>query len=453
VRFAWCLGLLGLCLGLSGCSLFGKKPAATPTVPGQPLPASTAGPVTPLAATQPPERSINTAGLSGILAGQVIDSYNRTPPPTFIQVSVPSEPGLGSPPPLEVAADAQGYFTIQGLQPGRHYQLIARAKTGDRILAGTTWATPPDPRLVIRVSEDFATPNTPPLPGAPALPGKQAVAVIQPPPQPGPSPGWPAPDRANQTWAPQGPPKEPAQAPQSGRAAELGRPEGVGGSALPPVPEPVGAGANPPNAGWTPHPDRIAGGDQAVASNQATPVIIPPQPQFQEQGNAPDGLLTSGPARVPSCVLTGQTLHNFALYDVSGKTFEYRRDHRGRLTLIDFWGTWCVHCWHAIPHLNIMQQRYGPAGLEVIGIAYEEGTPTEQVQKVDRVRTLRHINYRLLMGTDRNVDPVRTQFAVANWPTLVLLDDTGRIIWRAEGLDAQQLRELDIIIRQRLGVR
>jgi thiol-disulfide isomerase/thioredoxin len=160
-----------------------------------------------------------------------------------------------------------------------------------------------------------------------------------------------------------------------------------------------------------------------------------------------------GNAVVPSCVLTGQTLNNFALLDLGGQPWEYRRNHQGRLTLIDFWGTWCTYCMQAIPHLNSLQQRYGPAGLEVIGIAYEDGSYLEQVQKVNRARQVRQIRYQVLLGSDRDRCPVRTQFGVLNWPTLVLLDESGRIIWRGEGLDGQQLRELEIIIHHRLGVR
>ena len=98
------------------------------------------------------------ACVGGILAGQVLDSYNRRPPATFIQVVSSQEPRGGAP--IEVAADSMGYFTIQGLKPGQGYELIARAKDGDRILAGRVWVTPPDPKVLIRVSEDLATGTT-----------------------------------------------------------------------------------------------------------------------------------------------------------------------------------------------------------------------------------------------------------------------------------------------------
>jgi thiol-disulfide isomerase/thioredoxin len=162
-----------------------------------------------------------------------------------------------------------------------------------------------------------------------------------------------------------------------------------------------------------------------------------------------------GPARVPSCVLTGDTLYNFALRDVNGQPWEFRQ-RRGRVVLLDFWGTWCVPCLQAVPHLNILQSSYGPYGLEVVGIEYErEPVPLpEQAQRVHRVRQRLGINYRLLLASDSPYPcPVKSQFGVSQFPTLVLLSERGQIIWRSAGLGPQELRELEVIIRQQLGIR
>jgi thiol-disulfide isomerase/thioredoxin len=153
-------------------------------------------------------------------------------------------------------------------------------------------------------------------------------------------------------------------------------------------------------------------------------------------------------------VLTGQYLVNFALYDLQGNPWEFQK-HRGRLILLDFWETQCIPCQRAIPHLNVLNTKYGPRGLQVVGVAYEEGPLPEQAQKVDRVRQRLKMSYTLLLGGDSKQGPcpVKTQFAVRAFPTLVLVDDTGRILWRGEGLERQQLAELDLILRKRLGGR
>ena len=50
--------------------------------------------------------------------------------------------------------------------------------------------------------------------------------------------------------------------------------------------------------------------------------------------------------------------------------------------------------------------------------------------------------------------PVRDQFNISGYPTLILLDETGRIVWRGDqGLDRQQLHLLETEIRKRLSQR
>ncbi len=397
MRVVRCVVLMTCCLALAGCSLFGRKPAASPPAPAP----AAAAPAPASAPVQP------VAGVPGLLAGQILDNYSRRPGAAYIQVSLVREGSEPQAAPIEVAADGQGYFTIQGLQAGKHYQLLARFQDGDRKLAGSIYATPPNPRLVIRISEGNVTPGTPDVPAPPwPSPG----------PQP-PAPVWPDDKGPPNT----GDPKRPAG---------LGMPVKTDDPA-PPTAPPV-------------RPDRV------ISINPQVP-STPPAGEKPPESPAPS-LTPDVPAPVPSCALTGNTLANFALYDLSGQPWEFRQ-HRARLTLLDFWGTWCTGCLHALPHLKILQERYANYGLQVVGIAYEDGPLPEQVQKVDRIRKRYSITYQLLLGGESKTCPVRQQFDVRAFPTLVLVDETGRILWRGQGLDPQKLNELEMLIRQKLGVR
>jgi hypothetical protein len=46
------------------------------------------------------------------------------------------------------------------------------------------------------------------------------------------------------------------------------------------------------------------------------------------------------------------------------------------------------------------------------------------------------------MRSDCLTCPVRVQFAVSHWPTLVLLDENARIIWHGEGLEGRSRRQM-----------
>jgi thiol-disulfide isomerase/thioredoxin len=280
------------------------------------------------------------------------------------------------------------------------------------VAAGTTYATPPNPRVVIRVSEEFVSSTTPPLPPYPALPGtggptkpatpdqprKPAATLERPQPNPG---AAPAPEH------PAEPPPSPARA-----GVELMPPRVTPGAVAPSEnfvrEEPRG-----PN---TPRPAIIPG------PSGPPPVPVPvPVPGPTSSWQPPS-------TQIPFCQVSNQKLENFALYDVNGQPWEFRRNNHARLILLDFWGTWCPPCRAAIPHLVQVQRQYGQQGLDVIGIAYEEGTPEEQSRKVKAMRDRMGINYRLLLGADADRCPVKAEMRVAGFPTLILLDEYGHML-------------------------
>lgn len=421
MRFvAWVI-IVGGCLGLSGCALTGKKKDNASQQPSTPAPAfPTSKPAKPAAApfTTTGNAKQTPPGAAGMLAGRVINSYDRTPPPTYIQVVSLSDKSGDGKSVNEVATDNLGYFTIQGLQPGQHYELVARTREGEHRLAGRTMAIAPNPRVLIYISEDLATGSTPP---APSTGRKQTDSSGE--------------GSANKTSSTMG---------SGSRGAELGSPVRIPGSGS--RQEIAAASAL-----------SIQGSEIPLNINSGPrPGSEPPRPpsSYSQPSLAP-----SVTARVPSCVLSakeqsgnllGSHLDNFALYDLNGQPWEYR-NHRGKLVLIDFWGTWCTHCMPALAHLRTLHNTYAGYGLEVIGIAYEQtGSPAEQVHRVQAMRDEKRLPYQVLMGSDMQTCPVLTQFRVKGFPSLVLLDENSRIIWTAQGLRARDAEQLETIIRQHL---
>jgi thiol-disulfide isomerase/thioredoxin len=152
--------------------------------------------------------------------------------------------------------------------------------------------------------------------------------------------------------------------------------------------------------------------------------------------------------------LIGNKLENFALRDERGDPWEFKRDFRdvhGRLLLLDFWHSSCQPCLLAIHHLAEFQRIYGPYGLQVVGIAYEPGEIQAQRDRVLGVRGRYHVNYKtLLSGGGYENCPVRKQFQIKQFPTLVLIDDSGKILWRNEGLEDYARMTLEKLIKNKL---
>jgi thiol-disulfide isomerase/thioredoxin len=425
--------------------MFGKKSNNNASNPTQGAPGS--GQYTPGSGTVA-DRTTPPQGVNGILAGQVLDGFNRKPPPTIIQVVSTDAKEAGAAPITvkldRVTVDPNGYFTIQNLQPGRTYQLIAKAEDGGKKLAGVTWAIPPNPRVTIRISEDFAGKDIP----EGRLPPRNRTGTGQ---------RAPKPEEKKDPAAYIGTPIVPGARghENSGGGIVPGTNSGTSSTGAD-IGTPIPGGRAPPVQVPLPNLENTVKAPDDVARLNVPDTVNIRGPGSQGRAAEPTPpAITTGSALVPSCSLSGRTLHNFALNDLDGKPWVFNKDRKGRLVLLDFWHTDCVPCQYAVPHLKDLQWRYGQWGLEVVGIAYESGTPAEQTQRVKRVAARLQTNYRLLMGSGMDSDcPVRKQFQVRKYPSLFLLDEKGQIVWQSrEGLGPRELQELEFEIQRRLNVR
>ncbi len=94
-----------------------------------------------------------TGKRNGMIAGQILDEYNQPKPSAIIEVidlDAPREEAV----PLKVKATKEGYFDIDGLQAGHKYRLVANVKDGARVLYGTTTTVAPNPRVAIYLSAE-----------------------------------------------------------------------------------------------------------------------------------------------------------------------------------------------------------------------------------------------------------------------------------------------------------
>ena len=384
-----------------------------------------------------PSTSLGSAALpngkpSGVLAGQVMDRNNRRPAGVIIQVVDLQKNTPDSK--FDVSADSQGYFTINNLQPGRNYQLVARFKDGDKFYTGTILATPPNPRVSIFVKEDFG--NSLPVTTSPSeksgVTEPSAPAALEKP---------KGADSASDSNAP-------ASTTSLPNADKIAR-DNLASSAVPGAILSIPPRGNDQGGYSIPSPPSLPLIGNVISINSSG---VQNQPGLPSAGN-----FSALPTPVPSCVLVGQKLDNFSLYDMNGQIWEYKRNKTGRVVLLDFWFSSCGPCLQSIPHLVELQRRYKNFGLEVVGIAYEKGTPEEKVSKVRPIRARYHMNYTTLFGgSGPEPCPLRTQFDVTSFPSLVLLDDEGNIVWKNqkdEGIDQRQLAELELEIRRGLGIR
>jgi thiol-disulfide isomerase/thioredoxin len=113
----------------------------------------------------------------------------------------------------------------------------------------------------------------------------------------------------------------------------------------------------------------------------------------------------------------------FDLADIEGKKISLD-ELRGRVVLVDVWGTWCGPCVRTVPHLVKLQKEYGDKGLVVVGLAYERVEGAEATEKVKAFAQKAGINYRCAL-IDREFTKRIPDFK--GFPTLVFIDREGKV--------------------------
>jgi len=103
---------------------------------------------------------------------------------------------------------------------------------------------------------------------------------------------------------------------------------------------------------------------------------------------------------------------------------------KGRITVLDFWTYCCINCLHVLPELAAVEAHYADDPVLVIGV-HSAKFPTERERDSVASAIARHqITHPVVLDPDHTL---WEQFTVKSWPTVMVLDATGRIAWRHSG--------------------
>jgi thiol-disulfide isomerase/thioredoxin len=137
----------------------------------------------------------------------------------------------------------------------------------------------------------------------------------------------------------------------------------------------------------------------------------------QDGGSRPTIKFVKNPVAVPD--LTLKTL--------DGRTLN-SRDWKGKVTLVNFWATWCPPCREEIPDLIKLQDRYKDH-LQIIGVSSDEGSTSDVAKFVADHR----MNYPIVMEKDF---PAVTQAfpGIFALPTTFVIDEDVMMVQKHVGL-------------------
>jgi peptide-methionine (R)-S-oxide reductase len=113
-------------------------------------------------------------------------------------------------------------------------------------------------------------------------------------------------------------------------------------------------------------------------------------------------------------------------------------DLRGKVVLLDFWTFGCYNCVNTLPALKKLDADYRRKGLTIVGIETPELDLERSFDNLAAAVKKRGIEYPVLTDYD---SANWNAFAVEAWPTVIILDKTGRIRYRHVGEGAYDTQE------------
>ena len=124
---------------------------------------------------------------------------------------------------------------------------------------------------------------------------------------------------------------------------------------------------------------------------------------------------------------------SFTFPDLEGNPVSLTDERfQGKVVLVNIFGSWCPNCNDEAPFLAEWHQRYGPQGLEVVGLAYEfTGDPDRDRRVVKSFAERYGIDYPILLaGTSDKEDAAATLpdlTAVLAYPTTLFIGRDGKV--------------------------
>lgn len=112
---------------------------------------------------------------------------------------------------------------------------------------------------------------------------------------------------------------------------------------------------------------------------------------------------------------------NFSWKDASGNTIDFD-SYRGKVTLVNFWATWCGPCIRETPDLVELSKELADKNVKFIGISVDRGPNVDK--DVKKFADEHNISYPIVLS---NEDLEAAFGNVRLLPTTFLIDEEGKI--------------------------
>lgn len=123
-----------------------------------------------------------------------------------------------------------------------------------------------------------------------------------------------------------------------------------------------------------------------------------------------------------------QKVSDFRLPDVHSNDIVNFNSLKGsKLTVIDFWATWCKPCVTAIPKIEAIYEMYKDSGVQVIGVNVDS---PRNLSKILPFSESQGITYSILLDSEQ---VIMRDLNVTSFPTLLIVDSNNQVVYTHEG--------------------
>jgi len=143
----------------------------------------------------------------------------------------------------------------------------------------------------------------------------------------------------------------------------------------------------------------------------------------------------------------GKAAPDFTASDLKGKEVSLSK-LKGRYVLLDFWGSWCNPCIKLIPETKAAFQKYQDKNVQFLGVAYDK---EKDKGKLSNLIEKHEIAWPQIFQdqSDETKSLVVNKYLVTEYPSVILIDPQGNIMYRGTGQDGlvEACKILDKVIK------